>query len=965
MNQNDEYKPYEEENKGFLGRFVDKENEEETFYNDGEDKKPKIVLMIIGIVLLIIILLIVLLACSNKKDTKVSTYLKTIMFSDATITPEFDKEIFEYEVASDKDAVIIRCEAENKKSTVTGCNKQIYITEVCKKHKVKVMTKGEKTQEYTFNLCKKDSNAPVIKEIKISPETLTNSSVKVTIIVESNTVLHSEPYSFDEGKTWQKSNQYEVTENKVLNIRVRDEDGRGTSETIEITNIDKTKPKVIVDGSVKSGTTTSSNVELMAEITPNKMGETYKYQWYKDNKKINGATKSTYLATTSGTYKVVVTIGSGNSISSNTYKVVKSSGSNKYTLSITSVSGNPSDWTKGNVTLKVNAKASNGLHDTAYSFDGGKTFQKSNAKQFTANQEVNIVVRDKKNNKTTYKVKITKIDKTQAKVTVDGNVKSGTATTSNVQLTTEVNPSSISSGYKYQWYKDEKKIEGATKSTYTATTSGNYKVIVTTGSGNTAISNTYKVVKTNNNNYTLTITSVSGNPSSWTKGDATLKVNATASNGLHATAYSFDGGKTFQNSNTKQFTKNQEVNIVVRDKKNNKTTYKVKITKIDKTKPVINIVGDKYVNSTLTAAATPASTVSGYKYQWYKDNKAITGATSKTYTPTSTGTYKVIVTTGAGEKAEVSNFGVTNKPTPTVTLKSSEAAGKWTKKSVTLTATIANGKARNYIWYKDNNEYKDCTKASCTLSTTQNANYKVKVSIESNSSITSSVINVKIDKTNPTVPTITLNPNKESASNVSATIKAGIDDDSGLEKVQYSYDKSTWTTYSKAITVLKTTGAKTIYARSVDNLGNVSKVVSATAKCDKDTVTVSRESFGADSKGAWFKLNFKQKYTGLSGITAQKYQYAYWKATKTTHTENKESSLVGTKCGTAPPSTATIRTTTNAKTISLYQKYKNQYYCFAVRPYRSTEISNLNRWTVQWKLAVTTATANSSSYNGN
>ena len=45
-------------------------------------------------------------------------------------------------------------------------------------------------------------------------------------------------------------------------------------------------------------------------------------------------------------------------------------------------------------------------------------------------------------------------------------------------------------------------------------------------------------------------------------------------------------------------------------------------------------------------------------------------------------------------------------------------------------------------------------------------------------------------------------------------------------------------------------------------------------------------------------------------------------------------------------------------------RYQKQYYCFAVRPYRKTVDSNINRWTVQYKHAKTTGTVDSSNYNG-
>ena len=45
-------------------------------------------------------------------------------------------------------------------------------------------------------------------------------------------------------------------------------------------------------------------------------------------------------------------------------------------------------------------------------------------------------------------------------------------------------------------------------------------------------------------------------------------------------------------------------------------------------------------------------------------------------------------------------------------------------------------------------------------------------------------------------------------------------------------------------------------------------------------------------------------------------------------------------------------------------KHQRQYYCFAVRPYRNKEITEINRWTIQRKHAKTVGTINSSNYNG-
>ena len=58
--------------------------------------------------------------------------------------------------------------------------------------------------------------------------------------------------------------------------------------------------------------------------------------------------------------------------------------------------------------------------------------------------------------------------------------------------------------------------------------------------------------------------------------------------------------------------------------------------------PSITITGDGCINKTTLTTASGLSA-----YQWYKDNMAISGANSRTYTPTTTGDYKVQVTSGS------------------------------------------------------------------------------------------------------------------------------------------------------------------------------------------------------------------------------------------------------------------------------------------------------------------------------
>ena len=90
---------------------------------------------------------------------------------------------------------------------------------------------------------------------------------------------------------------------------------------------------------------------------------------------------------------------------------------------ITNVTGNPSNWTKNNVTLTVNGakdkgdnnvEPGSGLANAAYSFDGGATWQASASKTYTSNTSgIVIKVRDRLGNIYTHSgISITKIDKT-------------------------------------------------------------------------------------------------------------------------------------------------------------------------------------------------------------------------------------------------------------------------------------------------------------------------------------------------------------------------------------------------------------------------------------------------------------------------------------------------------------------------------------------------------------------------
>lgn len=81
-----------------------------------------------------------------------------------------------------------------------------------------------------------------------------------------------------------------------------------------------------------------------------------------------------------------------------------------------------------------------------------------------------------------------------------------------------------------------------------------------------------------------TILGIEGNPTEWTENEVTIKINAIDSEGvgLADKAYSFDGGKSWQESNQKTFKENTVINIKVKDKLENIQQTTVNITNIVK-----------------------------------------------------------------------------------------------------------------------------------------------------------------------------------------------------------------------------------------------------------------------------------------------------------------------------------------------------------------------------------------------
>ena len=493
---------------------------------------------------------------------------------------------------------------------------------------IKVRDKVGNTTTYgTIDIVRIDKTVPTITNVEGNVEDWTTKNVTLTVSTNENSGSPVEQFSFDDGKTWQLSNQKTFTKNEEVKIRVKDEAGNISPVRLEsITKIDKDAPVV---SSITGNPTAWTNKDVTLTINATDAGcglhsTPYSFDggstWQTSNKKTfssNQVVKIKVKDKLGNTYETSVTIS----------KI------DKVAPTISGVTGNPTAWTKGDVTLTITASdAESGLQSTPYSFDNGATWVSSNKQVFTQNKEVIIKVRDVAGNITTYnKIVINKIDKNAP--TISSVVKNpGTWTRGNVTLT--VTATDAGSGLHSSAYSFDGGSTWQTANTKTYTNNTNGIIIkVRDVLGNTA---TYQTINITNIDKTAPIISkVEGNPTAWTNKDVTLKITATdAGCGLHATPYSFDGGKTWQKEASKIYKENtKNIVIKVKDKLGNTSTYStIDITKIDKTVPtVIKVDGNPTewtngpVTLTVTITGNCGSCIISYSFDdgktWQTSNK--------------------------------------------------------------------------------------------------------------------------------------------------------------------------------------------------------------------------------------------------------------------------------------------------------------------------------------------------------
>jgi type IX secretion system substrate protein/beta-propeller repeat-containing protein len=256
-------------------------------------------------------------------------------------------------------------------------------------------------------------------------------------------------------------------------------------------------------------------------------------------------------------------------------------------------------------------------------------------------------------------------------------------------------------GLTYQWKLNTANISGATNSSYTATVAGSYTVVVTNSCGSATSSSTAVTVNS------LPAAVISGTTSICNGSTANITINFSNAPGPYSFTYN-PGGIVVNNS----------VNpAVIMVSPASTTTYTLVAVSNANCAGTVSGSATITVNSLPSATITPAGSTTfcsggsvvlnapvaaNRMYQWKKSANLISGATLSSYTATTSGNYRVIVTntvTGCSKTTGNATV-VTANPKPAAAITPQGPTTFCAGGSVVLAANTGTG--LTYKWKKNN-----------------------------------------------------------------------------------------------------------------------------------------------------------------------------------------------------------------------------------------------------------------------
>lgn len=683
-----------------------------------------------------------------------------------------------------------------------------------------------------------DKTVPTIGGDSKTPSSWTNGNVSVGLTSVADSGGSGIDYiEFPNGTTNANvSTKYTVTSNGSYAFSVFDNAGNKTTRNVTVTNIDKTDPT----GTLSKSSSSWTNGVIALNLTglSDSGGSGFDRVVLPDGSVSNGTGNVSYNATSNGTYSFVLHDNAGNS------KVLSISvGTIDVTDPVGNLSASTTSWTNGNVVLTlsgVSDSGGSGLKNIVLP-NGSSVTGTSASYTVSSNGTYTFKIYDNAGNETLKSITVSNIDK--VKPTVGGDVKSpSTWTSGNVSISLSGVADSGGSGLF------ELELPNGTKTTnmgtsYTVASNGSYDFEVSDRAGNSVtrtvvVSNIDKVNPSGN---------LTQNPTAWTNGNVGITLSGlTDGSGSGVKDVRMPNGSTVTGSvPVYTVSSNGTYSYTITDNVGNTQVESISVTNIDKSLPdvTLGVSSSIWTNSdVLISYGNIVDTGgSGYKRIKLPDGTYSTALTGN-YRVSSNGVYSFVVEDVAGN-VRTRSVSVTNidKAVPDFSIVADVTA--FTNKDYDLRVTdlvdTASGISRIELPSGLSVSYAG---TDVLYRVSDNGLYTFKVFDVAGNVTTKSIVVSNIDKVAPGVGTLTLSTYSWSKPGVRITATPGVDVGvSGVRHIEYRINGGSWNVLPATGYVIPNTfvGNVVVDARTVDNAGNISGLISKTAKID-NTLPVVR-----------------------------------------------------------------------------------------------------------------------------
>lgn len=461
---------------------------------------------------------------------------------------------------------------------------------------------------------------------------------------------------------------------------------------------------------------TGNNIVLKANT-----GTGLTYQWKNGTANIPGATDSMYTVTASGSYSVVVSLSTCNTTAAAVVVTTVSrpdtvltmnpaSGSvctgNSVALNVPSATGVTYQWFRNNIAIAGAA---------------------GNSYTATTSGSYRVLVSNGSCADTSAAGTVTILPAVAATITPAG------PTTFCQGNNVVLNGNTPSTGLTYQWLLNGAAIPAATGGTYTATTAGNYRLIVSNG----ACSDTSSTVSVTVNPTPVATVTPSG-PTAFCTGNSVVLNAPTGTSITYVWLRNTAPIVPAATGASYTVTQSGVYAVVVRNTATGCSDTSDPGTPVAVSAPppsTLNVTGSlSFCQGGSVTLTAPVGT--GYTYVWYKDIGIIPGATTSSYIATQAGAYYVIVSNGSCSTTSVTRTVVVN-PLPVAVITPAGATSFCSPGSVALNANTGTG--LTYQWQLNTFNIPGATSSSYTA--TASGNYTVIVA-NGNCTTTSAIISV-------------------------------------------------------------------------------------------------------------------------------------------------------------------------------------------------------------------------------